>query len=268
MSAINGLSSLRQLDQTQAASAKSIQKITSGSQYPSASDGASAYSILVRMYSNIDASAQYNSNTQTANAMLSTAAGGVSSTVDALSSLQQQLMGAANGTNSQSDIAAIGKNVNQTIAAVNDNASVKFNGQSLLDGSQQVTVAGEHGYTNTRLGDMTAQGLGLTDKNGKSVIDLSSQKGIASALDTVNKALDKALNESTNIGAAQQNLSSASANYTTQQTNLTAAASTMGDTDLASEVTKLKSSQTQNALALYAAKLNMHSRSSVLALLQ
>ena len=53
MSAIRGLSYLRQVDQTQKAAAKSVQKIASGSQYPSAADGASAYSILVKMYSNI-----------------------------------------------------------------------------------------------------------------------------------------------------------------------------------------------------------------------
>lgn len=268
MSAISGLSYLRQVDQTQKAAAKSVQKIASGSQYPSAADGASAYSILVKMYSNIDTAAQSNSNTQTANAMLSTAAGGVSSTVSALSSLQQQLMGAANGTNSESDIAAISKNVNQTIATVNENASIQFNGKNLLDGSQNLTVAGDNGYTNVSLGNMTAQGLGLVDKNGKSTLDLSSKEGISNALDTVNKALDSALNESTNIGSAQQNLTYSSANYTTEQESLTTSASTMGDTDIASEVTKLKSSQTQNALALYAAKLNMHNNAAVLSLLR
>ena len=84
----------------------------------------------------------------------------------------------------------------------------------------------------------------------------------------MNKALDSALNESTNIGSAQQNLTYSSANYTTEQESLTTSASTMGDTDIASEVTKLKSSQTQNALALYAAKLNMHNNAAVLSLLR
>ena len=69
-------------------------------------------------------------------------------------------------------------------------------------------------------------------------------------------------------GAAQQNLSYASANYTTQQENLTAAASTSGDTDIAAEVTKLKSADTQNQLALYATKMNMHNNAAVLALLR
>ena len=87
-------------------------------------------------------------------------------------------------------------------------------------------------------------------------------------MSTVSNAYEKALSESTKLGTAQQGLSYESANYTTQEENLTAAASTMGDTDIASEVTKLKSSQTQQQFALYAAKMNMHNRGAVLSLLQ
>ena len=102
--AVNTLSTL---NRTQSAMNTSIQKIATGSQYPSASYGAAAYSILVNMYSNIGTLDQSNSNTQTANAMLATASGGVSSTVEALGSLQQTLQQAANGTNNASDLQAI-----------------------------------------------------------------------------------------------------------------------------------------------------------------
>lgn len=262
------VSTLSYLNRTQSSASQSIQKIASGTQYPSASYGASAYSVLTRMYSNIDTAQQSNSNAQTAGAMLSTAMGGVSSTVDALSSLKDKLLSAANGTNNASDIQTISGEINQTVSQINENATIQFNGQNLLDGSQTMTVAGDNGYKNISIGNMTAAGLGLVDENGKSTLDLSSSEGIAKAIDTVGSALDTALGESTKLGAAQQGLSYSSANYTMQAENLTAAASTSGDTDIASEVTKLKSSQTQNALALYATKLNMHNNAAVLSLLQ
>lgn len=253
------------INSTQSAINTSLKKIATGSQYPSAQYGAAAYSILTNMYSNIGTLSQSNSNTQTANAMLATAAGGVSSTVDALGSLQQTLQQAANGTNNSADLANLSKTVSQTLSQVNENAAVQFNGQNLLDGSQTLTVAGDNGYTNISIGNMTAQGLGLTDANGNSNVNLNS---ISDALSTVSNAYEKALSESTKLGTAQQGLSYESANYTTQEENLTAAASTMGDTDIASEVTKLKSSQTQQQFALYAAKMNMHNRGAVLSLLQ
>lgn len=262
------VNSLSSLNRTQSAVNQSIQKIASGTQYPSASYGPSAYAVLTRMYSNVDTISQSNSNAQNSNAMLSTASGGVSSTVDALSSLKEKLLSAANGTNQGSDIQAISGEVNQTVSQISDNAAVQFNGQNLLNGSKSLTVAGDNGYTKINLGNMTAQGLGLVDQNGKSTLDLSSSEGISKAIDTVSSALDIALGQATSIGTAQQGLAYSSANYITQAENLTAAASTTGDTDIASEVSKLKSAQTQDAFSLYATKLNMHNNAAVLSLLQ
>ena len=262
------INSLNNLNRTQSTINQSVQKIASGSQYPSAAYGAAAYSILAKMYSNIDTAAQSSSNTQTSSAMLSTAMGGVSSTVESLSSLKDKLLSAANGTNNASDIQAIQGELNQTVSQINENASVQFNGQTLLDGSKSFAVAGDNGYKNVQLGNMTAQGLGLVDQNGKSTLNLSSSEGIASAIDTVSSALDTALNEAASIGSTQQGLSYSAANYATQQESLTSAASVSGDTDIAAEVSKLKSAQTLNALSLYATKLNMHNNGAVLSLLQ
>ena len=260
--AVNTLSTL---NRTQSTVNSNIQKISTGSQYPSASYGAAAYSILVNMYSNLGTVSQANSNTQTANAMVSTAAGGVGSTVEALGPLQQTLQQAANGTNTSADLQTLSKNVDQTLSQINGNASIQFNGKTLLDGSQSLAIAGDQGYTKVNIGNMTTQGLGLTDASGNSKIDLSNIQG---SLQTVTDAFNKALDEATSLGAAQQNLSYASANYTTQQENMTAAASTIGDTDIASSVTRLKSADTQNQLALYATKLNMHNNAAVLSLLR
>ena len=261
-SIMSGLgSSLNTLDRIRAAQSSSIQKIATGSKYPSAADGASDYAIIQRTYSNIGAVSQSNSNAQTSNSMLSTAAGAVNETVSSLSSLRSTLLNAANGTNGSTDLTALQKSVDQTISAVNDNASVTYNGKQLLNGSQSLTVAGADGYSTVNLGNMTSQGLGLTDSEGKSTINLTDTSSLSSALEKVDSALSSALDQSTSLGAAQQGLSYQSSNYTTQEEALYSTVSTQGDTDIAAESVNLASSNTQEKAALFAIKAGMQNMS-------
>ena len=259
MSGVNH--SLNTLNKVQSAQSSSVQKIATGSKYPSASYGPSDYAIIQRTYSHIGAVAQSNSNTQTANSMLSTAAGAVNETVNSLSSLRSTLLEAANGTNGNTDLAALQKSVEQTISSIDDNASVTYNGKKLLDGSQSITVAGADGYNTVSLGNMTSQGLGLTDSEGKSTIDLTDASSISAALDKVDSALNAATDQATNIGAAQQGLTYQSSNYTTQEENLVATAETMDSADIAKESVNLASSNTQEQAALWAIKQGMQSLS-------
>ena len=281
LSGLNG--SLNNYHVQNSRQAQSIQRISTGSRYPSAAYGPSDYAINVRTYNNIGAVEQSNQNTQNSNAMLSTAAGAVGSTVDNLTSLRESIVNAMNGTNSDSDLATLQKGVDQTISAVNDNASVTYNGKRLLDGGQTVTTAGWDGYTTTTLGNMSAQGLGLVDSEGNSTINLTDRSSLSSALDTVDKALNSALDQATSIGAAQQGLGYQSANYTTQAENLYATAAANDDTDLAAESVENASANTQSQTALWAIKqglnnlsqqtagalggLNNHSRGAALSML-
>ena len=242
-----------------AAQSASMQRVASGSRYTSAADDPAGYAILQSTYASIGAVHQANSNAQTANSMLQTAGGAAANTVSALSSLRSTLLEAANGTNGETDLAALQKSVTQTIAAVNDNASVAYNGKQLLDGSQTIAVQGADGYQNVALGNLTAQGLGLTDSQGSSTIDLTGKTSLSDALATVDKALGSALDQSTNIGAAQQGLTYQAANTTTQEENLGQTASAQGDTDIAAESVNLASGQAQSQAALFAIKQGLQS---------
>lgn len=284
--AINSVGFLSQINRTNRTYNSILNKVASGSRYPNASYGTSAYAIAVRAYSNIGALNQSNANAQNANAMLATAAGGVSSTVSALTSLREQVVQAANGTNSPSDIATLNNSINQTLRTIDENASIQYNGMNLLDGSQGLTVAGTNGYTNFNIPNLSSQALGLSDGAGNSLVDITSQQGLANALGTarqvdasgnvtqqevvgqIDAALNRALDAAASIGAAQQNLNFSSANYTTQSENLTSAVSTMSDTDMAKAITEMNSADTQNKLAIYAQKMFMHNNASVLSLLQ
>lgn len=283
---MNGISALNNLNRAHNTTMSSMQKIATGSQHPSASYGPSDYAITQRMQSNIGAIQQSNQNTQTSNAMLNVASGAVKNTIDSLSGLRENIINAMNGTNTDTDRATLQKVVDQTVSQINENASVTFNGQRLLDGSRSVTVAGVIGNNEVSLGNMTAQGLGLADEGGNSTLDLSTPEGLESALATVDNALsiandgqqaissaqgdmdfESALDEATTLGAQQQRLEYQAANYATMQENLTAAASTMDDTDIAAEVTKLKSAQTQEQLAMFGVQMYNQNRANILNLL-
>ena len=189
-SILSGLnSSLRTYNTNSASSSSSIQKIATGSKYPSASYGPASYAILQRTYSNIGATEQAKANTQNANAMLNTAAGAAGNTVSMLTSLRDTLLNAANGTNGDTDLATLQKSVSQTIASIDENAATAtYNGKQLLNGTQSVAVQGVDGYTNVSLGNLTSEGLGLTDSQGNSTIDLTDTSSISSALDKIGRA--------------------------------------------------------------------------------
>ena len=238
-------------------------QISSGTKHPSAVFGPSAYAIDMRMNANIAAVSQSDVNSQRTNAMLKTAEGGVSSSVEALGQLQQTLLNAANGTNSDSDRRDLGKMVDQTIATLNDNAGIQYNGMNLLDGSKSANVASLDGSTSiTNLGDMRSSALGLTDANGKSTLNLGTDAGIADALDKVTTALNKTLDQATTIGAAQQRLNYQSANFVTQEENLTAASTTSNGTDMAKAASEFKNNDTQQKLFLFAQKAQMNTMAS------
>ena len=252
---ISGInSSLNQLNRAQSMQSQSIQRIATGSKHPSAAYGASDYAIARRMEYNLGGIRQSNVNTQNANAMLNVASGAVSNTISSLSSLRETLINAANGTNQSSDLSALQETVNQTLSQINTNAQANYNGQTLLDGSQTVTVAGIDGYDNVSLGNMSTAGLGLTDSQGNSNINLTDQSSISSALTTVDNALNAALDQATNIGAAQQGMDYQSANYTTMEENLQYSLSVSDDADIAAESVNNASANTQSQMALFAVK--------------
>jgi flagellin len=255
MSVIN--SSLNDLNRAQTSQSESIKRIATGTKYYSPANGASEYAIVQRIYNNIGSVTQSNSNTQTTNAMLNVAAGAVSNTINSLSSLKQTLISAANGTNSNSDVAALQESVNQTLSQIDSNAQITYNGQSLLDGSQSIQVASDNGYETINLGDMSTTGLGLTDSEGNSNITLGDLSDLGTAIDTVDSALNTALDQATSIGAAQKGLEYQSANYTTVEENLYEAVSTMDDTDIAAESVNNASANTQSQVALWAVKQGM-----------
>lgn len=282
--------SISTLNNVNSAMQKTTQKLATGSNYATASNGGSAYAVLKRMGVSIAADTQSIKNVQNAGAMMRTAEGATANTITALTQIKEYLMNAVNGTNTSSDRADLQKGVNQLVAQVDENSRVTYNGKNILDGSQENTgIAGVLGYENYNLGDIRAETLGLTDSEGNVTINLMDDDSLRASLNTVNSALEKvqgindslnqsididgaaidaSLDEATTQGAYLQRLDYQESLYTTMETNEQAAASTIGDVDMAKAAVQFNSEDTQTKLALYAANMYNHNQANVLSLLQ
>jgi len=160
---LSALNTLNIMNTNSTALQKSLKKVSSGMKINSAADDSSGYQISERMRVQIKSLDQANQNTQNGSALLKTAEGAVSSTVEIIKTLKQKVLNAANGTNTDSDLAAIQSEMNQSIDQINDNANVTFNGKYLVDGSaSSATSATTATFTNNGVGIHTTAGSLLT----------------------------------------------------------------------------------------------------------
>ena len=117
------------------------------------------------------------------------------------------------------------------------------------------------------LTDMKAQALGLQGADNKT-LQVGNQKQANAAINVLDSAIQKALDQQTTIGAVQSRLEYTQSNLTTASENVTAAESTIRDADMAKEMTEY----TKNNVLMQAAQSMLaqanQSSSNVLSLLQ
>jgi len=117
------------------------------------------------------------------------------------------------------------------------------------------------------LTDMRSQALGLKGSDG-STLNIGTRENANAAINVLDNALQKALDQQTTIGAVQSRLEYTSANLTTASENVTASESTIRDADMAKEMTEY----TKNNVLLQAAQSMLsqanQNSSAVLSLLQ
>ena len=276
MAAIGSVNSaLSSLNQIQRGQQQSIQRIATGENYSSPAYGGAAYAITQHMNSNIGVLVQSEQNTQNASAMLRIAAGATSNTVSALTTIRENLVNAANGTNTDTDRAALQQNITQLVRQINVNASVSYNGTGLLDGSREnIIVAGIFGYDNVALGDMRSQALGLTDKRGNVTITTDSLQASINTVDnaisfvgSVNENLNAALDAETTQGAQLQGFDYQAQNYSTAQENEQNAEATLNGTDIARESIQLNLRKIQEEIALAMDRLYRHNQARIAGLI-
>ena len=146
----------------------------------------------------------------------------------------------------------------ETLRAQNASADNSINLQIGTKANQTIKVG---------LTDMKAQALGLQGKNNDT-IQVGNQEQANAAINVLDSAIQKALDQQTTIGAVQSRLEYTQSNLTTASENVTAAESTIRDADMAKEMTEY----TKNNVLMQAAQSMLaqanQSSSNVLSLLQ
>ena len=117
------------------------------------------------------------------------------------------------------------------------------------------------------LTDMRSEALGLKGSDGTK-LNISTQAKANAAINVLDNALQKALDQQTTIGSVESRLSYTSSNLTTASENVQSSESTIRDADMAKEMTEY----TKNNVLLQAAQSMLaqanQNSSSVLSLLQ
>lgn len=160
-------------------------------------------------------------------------------------------------------------NINKSANAILDNFTESIRAQNHSEDNAIVLQTGTRANQAIKIGltDMRAQALGLQGANGNT-LNVSTQKNANAAINVLDNAIQKALDQQTTIGAIESRLEYTSTNLTTASENVTASESTIRDADMAKEMTEY----TKNNVLLQAAQSMLaqanQNSSSVLSLLQ
>ncbi len=157
----------------------------------------------------------------------------------------------------------------KSINAVLDNFSESIRAQNKSEDNAISLQIGTKANQSIKVGltDMRAEALGLQSSTGKT-IQIGTQKQANAAINVLDNAVQKALDQQTTIGSVESRLEYTSSNLTTASENVQSSESTIRDADMAKEMTEY----TKNNVLLQAAQSMLsqanQNSSSVLSLLQ
>lgn len=241
---IASLNTQRNLQTTNGAMQKSLEKLSSGYRINRAADDAAGLAISETMKAQINGLNQAKRNAQDGISLIQTAEGALNETHSILQRLNELATQAANGTYQTSDLTNIQKEVTSLLAEVNNIATnTKFNGKSLISASGTATL--QIGTTSAEimtisLSSASAASLGI------SAVSLGSMASASAALSTIKTAIGTVSTNRAALGAYQNRLEHTINNLGTTSENLSAANSRIRDVDMAAEMSQFTKNQVLN----------------------
>lgn len=243
---VAALNAYRNLSSTQGAMNTSLERLSSGLRINRAADDAAGLAISEKMRAQTNGLNQATSNAQDAISLVQTAEGALNETHSILQRMRQLAVQAANDTNTDSDRAAIQKEVTALNSELDRIAgNTEFNGQKLLDGSGGTSgtftfqIGANSGQTTTL--DLSAKYDSTT--LGVSAIDVSTAAGAATALGLADTAVTTVSTARAGLGAVQNRLQHTINSLSVAAENSAAAESRIRDTDMAKEMSSFTKSQ-------------------------
>ena len=160
-------------------------------------------------------------------------------------------------------------NVKKSANAALDAFSETIRAQNQSEDNAITLQVGANANQSIKIGltDMRSEALGLKGADG-TTLNISTQTKANAAINVLDNAIQKALDQQTTIGSVESRLEYTSSNLTTASENVQASESTIRDADMAKEMTEY----TKNNVLLQAAQSMLaqanQSSSNVLSLLQ
>ncbi|GFI43418.1 flagellin [Lachnospiraceae bacterium] len=220
--------------------------ISSGNKLMSAADGAAELAIVEKEKAQVTG---YNTGTKNLNDgtnMLNTSDSALGSITGHLQRMRELGLRASSSILNDSNRADIQKEIDQLKQGIEHIATqTRYNGMNLLDGSmsngvQLVSDASGGSITVNHASNSTLQALGIADFDVTKDFDLNA----------IDNALSKVTSNRSTFGAQSNSLDYAIDYNDYAATNLTAAQSRMGDTDIAKALQELTHQQTMQSISM------------------
>ena len=216
----------------------SLNSLSSGSQLGSAAYDASGLGISNQLSAQVSGLGQAIMNSNDSIGMVQIADGAMSGINDNMQRIRVLTLQASNGTMNADDRASIQKEIDGLLQSSDDIAKqTSFNGIKLLDGTGGSNANGSF-LTQTGADSGDTQSFSIANAQVSSLvgsIDVTTQSGLNSALDTVDSALSSIGDSRASLGAAQNQLMSNIRNISVGQINAASSASQISDVDFAQE---------------------------------
>jgi len=232
-----------------------LAKLSSGSKITQASDDAAGLAISTRISSDVTTLQQAATNASQATSILQVADGGASNISDILARMKSLASESSSATVTDSSRSYLNSEFSQLTSEINSIATgTQYSGQSLLDGTSAFSGTGAAVLVgssatdtiNVSLATLTTTALGITS------LDISTQSGATSALDTLDSAINDVSSARATIGAEESRFNFSASSISTQTQNLQAANSAITDVDIAAEQATLSSAEVKTQAAVSA----------------
>jgi flagellin len=238
------LNATRKLDIASNKIGKTFERLSSGLRINTAKDDAAGLAISTRMTGQIRGMQMAMRNANDAVSFLQIAEGALDETSNALQRMRELAVQSANGTMSSSDRLSLDVEVVQLLIEIERiSTTTKFNGNSLLNGSQADGMTFQVG-ANTTESLVVSVGSAGTQALSVGTTTVSTAAKASTALNQIDVALDSVSDIRAKLGAYQNRFESLLANVSNITENTTAARSRITDADIAQETASL----TKNAI--------------------
>jgi len=254
-----------------------MEQLSTGVRINSAKDDAAGLAIGQSMTSQIRGLNQAVRNANDGVNMMQTAEGAMVEQSNMLQRMRELAVQASNGTYSSDQRTYLNTEFTALITQIDNIASqTKWNGQSVLTGTNLNSISGSSGDFQFQIGQASGQTLIInigdmsTGSSGLAVsgLSISTASGASTAITDIDDALDKINLQRAAIGAGINQLGYAADNMSNISANVTQSRSTIMDTDYALATTQLAKTQIlQQASTAMLAQANQQAQ-GVMALLK